>query len=95
VLVSCWNGMSYDKQRMLHTLLRQREGVAPFFDLVGFAPVPLPREALVAKIRQLYAGKICDRVELDAMVTEGALELAFALQILDSHRANLITPSWL
>ena len=89
--IDCWHGLPDEKQRIFATLLGNKKEFQGFLDLVGASAC---EEDLPALIRRKYRGRICQHIDIDALVEQTPCELAYALSLIDTTDYRSVTPGW-
>ena len=89
--IGCWHGLPDEKQRIFATLLGNKKEFQGFLDLVGASAC---EEDLPALIRRKYRGRICQHIDIDALVEQTPCELAYALSLIDTTDYRSVTPGW-
>ena len=71
-------------------LLSEKEEFRGFFSYVE----KTPSGNVVARIRNQFAGRICDHADLETLVSEYPVELAYSLAIINTGDRYSIIPAW-
>lgn len=89
--ISAFSKLPFELKRILNTLLSDVPGYGGFFGYLDFndKAVYPGRE-----IRQLFFGKICDNCDLDALISEHPVELAYALMYIYKYDGESQIPPW-
>ena len=90
--VARWNMFSGTKRTIYTTLLHDIPEFAGFFEFVD-AKV-CTKEELPDIIHNEYSGKICQHADIAGISAQQAVELAFALALVDTTDYRSITPAW-
>lgn len=61
-----------------------------FFKYIGYKPYPL----CDYHIRNVFAGKICDRTDIGSLIKQYPVELAYVLALVHCDDTDSITPPW-
>lgn len=87
-----WNSLSPQLQQLYSSLLNKQKEFDGFLKMVK-APSPDLRE-LPGQIRALYEGMICSHADIESIIGQWPVALAYALAIIatDDERSN--TPAW-
>ena len=88
-----WHSLPEGKRRLFASLLKDKREFEGFLSMVG-AENGRTDEKLSELIRNLYDGKICQHVDLDALIRHKPCELAYALALIDTTDYRSITPGW-
>ncbi len=86
-----WRALLAEKQQLYTALLRGQAEFDGFLDMMG-AERKLMDATLL--IRQLYAGKICQHANIEELVRQQPVALAYALALIDTTDHRSITPRW-
>ena len=90
--VAQWNTLSDDKKSIYATLL---QGIAEFEGFMYFVNAKSTKtEDLANLIRSTYLGKICEHADIENIIAQYPIELAYALALIDTTDHRSITPAW-
>ena len=89
--VACWQVLPARKQRIQATLLRDKPEFQGFLRMVDAEPAGINLPAL---IWNEYRGRICQYVDVSALVEQYPVEFAYALALIDTNDVRSITPGW-
>lgn len=86
-----WKMLSEEKRAMFSLLLKGRKEFAGFISMAGevYCDCLLPD-----LIKRLYAGKICENADIEGLIREHTVELAYALALADTTDHKSVTPGW-
>lgn len=76
-------------KNIYYGLLRNQEEFKSFFQFIGYSPFDNDLESL---IRDRFSGMICERAQLDKLIEESAIELAYCLALINASNRYSITP---
>lgn len=90
--VNAFQALSTDRKQVYYGLLNRFEEFKGFFEYVGFRPlfVNLP-----TVIKREFSGKICENVDIHALIRQYPVELAYALALTGVEDYHSVTPPWL
>ena len=86
ICVNTIKSLPQDFQDLLYLLLRNREGLKPFFKYIKFV---FKQDNLYSVINKLFSGKICLNKPLDDYINEDPLILAYALMYVYAKEEEL------
>ncbi len=89
--VSAFNQIEDSLKVIFYSLLRSRSEFKPFFDYIGFTAA---RDNLPVLIRNTFKDKICYYANLDRLVSEKPVELAYALALVRCNDRYSIASRW-
>lgn len=89
--IEAFNALDASLKLLLFQLLYHKKEFQYFFDFVDYAPAPTDTEQL---IRQYFSGKICEHAELKTLIDNNAIELAYALALINANDYHSIMPRW-
>lgn len=82
-------------QELLYQLLGSQKEFHAFFRFLGYTPKNLDLKSL---IHGKFGGEICQNVDLDKLIAEHPIDLAYALSLINSlihdNKKRSITPRW-
>ena len=87
-----WNSLTDEMKRIYATLLYDVEEFHGFMTMTN-ADV-CDRKELATLIRTVYHGQICQHADLETIIIQQPVELAFALALISTTEHNSITPPW-
>ena len=90
--VNRWQAMEQNKQLLFSSLLAGQEEFDGFLRMVG-----APREnlrSLPGLIRRCFEGRICSHADLDSIISNMPVALAYALALIDTTDYRSNTPAW-
>ena len=87
-----WKRYSHEKRLMFSSLLHGQPEFDGFLEMVD-APSP-DRGRLALLIKREYDGQICEHADVESLIRQWPIALAYALSLIDTtdHRSN--TPAW-
>ena len=86
-----WKSLSQTRRLIYASLLRGRPEFNGFLDMVN---ADYATSGLASLIRSDYATDICQNADLDSIIAQSPVEMAYALAIIDTEKRNSITPAW-
>lgn len=89
--VNAFNQTSESLKVILYSLLKGRPEFNAFFDFIRFAAA---HDNLPVLIRNTFKDKICHNANLDSLVSEKPVELAYALALIHCNDRYSIAPPW-
>ena len=99
--ITAYLKLSEETKRIYEGLLGEQEGFSGFFSLIQEMKVTEQsgteetiEESRMQLIQRLFRGKICEYAELDPMIREMPVELAYTLALINVEDRYSITPPW-
>ncbi len=89
--IACWKSLADDKRKIFTSLLRGQKEFDGFLYMVDAEDAG---EELPDLIRKCYKEKICGHSDIDILVKDHPVELAYALALVDTTDYRSITPGW-
>ena len=98
-----WKRLNKQRQEILYQLLHNKTDFEGFFKYIGYIPQIQPtlinrllssKTDVVNLITSEYHGKICGNVNLNNIINDYPIELAYALAIIGADDIMSITPAW-
>jgi len=83
--------LSPDLKRIYYYLLREDPHFTGFFNYVGR---PLLVISIISLIKRIFQGLICSNSDINKLVNEYPVELAYSLAIINTKDSHSITPAW-
>ena len=90
--ISRWRELQLDKQLIYSSLLSGQKEFSGFLKIVG-APSPDSRR-LSNYIKNAYDGRICQNADIDSLIRQWPVALAYALALIDTTDFRSNTPAW-
>ncbi len=101
--VTAWNELPSDRQEIYYQLLHHTNEFGGFFKYVDYSPSN--QQSLLGRflrvqpnwiqlIPKCFDGKICSRADLDTLVRQYPIELAYCLAVIGADDIFSITPAW-
>ena len=87
-----WDSMTDEMKRIYATLLHDVKEFHGFMTMVN-ADV-CEKKDLATLIQTVYHGQICQHADLETIIIQHPVELAFALALISTTEHNSITPPW-
>ncbi len=77
---------------ILYTLLHNKAGFEGFFRLISFVPsLQLTANEL---LKNYFQGLVCNNIDLDTLIQNKPIDLAYSLAIINAKDNSSITPPW-
>lgn len=101
--IAAWNQLSRNRQEIYHQLLHKTREFEGFFKHVGYTPliqstfldrILRTQPDLMSLIRKEFEGKICSHANINTLVKQYPIELAYCLAVIGSDDLFSITPAW-
>ena len=89
--VDSFFGLKQNLKEIFYLLLHEKKGYSGFFESIYYY---CENENLKDLIREEFAGKICDNSDLDALINEHPVELAYVLASINADDKDAIIPPW-
>ncbi len=90
--VAAFNKLNHNLKSIYFGLLNKVPEFTGFFDFTDFHESPTD---LAALIRQEFEGEICGNADLEKIITQQPVELAYTLALIGTMDRCSITPAWL
>ena len=90
--VDAFHALPDGQKEIYYCLLNEFAEFSGFFAYLDYQPDPID---LPARIREAFQGKLCANAEIDSMVGNTPMELAYALALISAEDAESVTPPWL
>lgn len=90
--VAEWNMLTTEKQTIYTTLLHEVPEFRGFLEFVG-AKIG-PKDQLAEVIIKEYKEKVCEHADIENIIANHPIELAYALALINTTDYRSITPSW-
>lgn len=87
-----WKRLSSEKQSVFSSLLHGRPEFDGFLEMVG-APNP-DRGRLASLIKREFDGRICLHADIESLIQQWPVALAYALALIDTTDYRSNTPAW-
>ncbi len=99
--VVAWNQLSNNRKEIYFYLLKETQEFGGFFKYIGYSPNVSWISAIFASkpdLRQLilkdYDGKVCSHANVETLVKQYPIELAYCLAVIGADDIFSITPAW-
>lgn len=92
--VNAFNSLPSPLKQIYYILLNTREEFHAFFDFIGYR-LPLLHSSCQNLIRGNFTGKLCTNANLNSLVQEHPIELAYILAFLQADEPQSVMPAWL
>ena len=89
--LSVFNGLDEEFKQLLYSLLGDRIEFASFFLFAGYSSSTFDVRTLIQK---RFSNQICYSVNLDKLISENPIELAYCLALINTNSRYSITPPW-
>lgn len=102
--IAAWNQLSRNRQEIYHQLLHKTREFEGFFKHVGYTSliqstfldrILRTQPDLMSLIRKEFEGKICSHANINTLVKQYPIELAYCLAVIGSDDLFSITPAWI
>lgn len=90
--LSTFEALPYDRKTVYYMLLKDFKEFKGFFEYAGFRPfyANLPKT-----IAREFRGNVCENADIDSLIKQYPVELAYALALIGSGDYHSVTPPWL
>ena len=101
--IASWHQLSPDRQEIYYQLLHNKPEFEGFFKYVGYSSalrssfwgrILRPQSELTQLILKEFEGKVCQHADLDILVRQYPIELAYCLAVIGANDIFSITPAW-
>ncbi len=93
--ISSWKQLTQEKRDIYTALLMNQREFQGFIKFVGSTTPTIPQKFETKQlIKTTYKGKICDNANLEEIIQNHPIELAYALALIDTSDYRSITPGW-
>ena len=92
--INAFNSLPSPLKQIYYMLLNARDEFHSFFDFLGYR-LPLLHPSCQNLIRGNFAGKLCSNADLNSLIQEHPVELAYILAFLHANEPNAVMPRWL
>ncbi|KRT15004.1 ATP-binding protein [Pedobacter ginsenosidimutans] len=89
--VATFDRLDSQQKQIFHTLLQDKKEFSAFFKFINFQA---ERIEIASIIRGGFQSKICEHADLDKIVQQDPVELAYCLSIINCQNRDSITPRW-
>ncbi len=89
--IACWNSLPETKRWIFRSLLKGKKEFDGFLDMVRADEYD---GNLADLIKSVYRDKICEHADIDVLLEQYPIELAYALSLVDTTDYRSITPLW-
>jgi ATP-dependent DNA helicase RecQ len=89
--ISAFHEIDDDLKQIYYALLGDKREFTSFFDFVGYS---FFNGDIFSFIQNRFADKICQNVDLEKLVRETPIELAYCLALINTNSRYSITPPW-
>ncbi len=89
--VATFNRMDIDLKQIFYSLLRDQKAFSSFFLFIGYSSTGIETKNL---IRNRFSTRICENVQLEKLIIENPIELAYCLALINTNSRYSITPPW-
>ena len=101
--IAAWNQLSNDRQEIFYQLLRDTDQFKGFFRYVGYSSTF--QQSILGRllgtqpnwtqlILKEFKGKVCSHSDVDTLVRQYPIELAYCLAVIGADDIFSITPAW-
>ena len=92
--VNAFNSLPSSLKQVFYMLLNAKEEFHAFFDYLGYR-LPLFHPSCPNLIRGIFTGKLCTNADLNDLIREHPVELAYILAFLHADEPQSVIPGWL
>ena len=89
--ITAFRALDEELKVIYFTLLRDTKEFCAFFDFVEFSASAVNVERI---IKERFAGEICKHVDIEKLIHDTPVELAFCLALINTKNRYSITPPW-
>lgn len=90
--IHAFQGLDKNLQQVFYHLLKNREEFAAFFQFIDYIA---PADRHVDKlIQEIFEGNICSAADLQQLIKDQPVELAYTLSLVHANSRYSITPPW-
>jgi ATP-dependent DNA helicase RecQ len=89
--VSAFHEIDKDLKQIYYALLVDKKEFAPFFDFIGYSFL---NDNIFTLIEHYFLNKICNNIDLESLVLNTPVELAYCLALINCNNRDSITPPW-
>jgi ATP-dependent DNA helicase RecQ len=89
--ITAFNRLDNNIKIIYFLLLNDFREFRSFFSFLSFAPQPVVIEPF---IRDTFKGEICENADLNKLIAEHPIELAYCLSLINARNRYSITPPW-
>lgn len=90
--VARWEELSASMQLIFSTLLQDLDEFKGFLAFVNAKAGD--KSSLAELISSVYSGKICEHADIESIINQSPIELAYALALIDTTDYRSVTPAW-
>lgn len=91
--ISAFEKIDSDLKQIYFSLLRDKKEFAEFFSFVNYSFLN-ENEGIKELIQKRFSKEVCQNAQLDKLVVENAIELAYCLALINTNSRYSITPPW-
>ncbi|MCW3807775.1 RecQ family ATP-dependent DNA helicase [Plebeiibacterium marinum] len=89
--LSAFHVIDDDLKQIYYALLADKREFSSFFDFVGYS---IFNDDIFSLIKKRFEDKICQDVDLEKLVLQTPIELAYCLALINTNSRYSITPPW-
>jgi len=89
--IECWYSLPKEKRIIFASLLKNKKEFEGFLSMVSAEHI---NKGIPELIKEIYAGKICRHANLDMLINQYPIGLAYALALIDTTDYRSVTPGW-
>ncbi len=89
--LSAFHDIDDDLKQIYYALLADKREFSSFFDFVGYS---IFNDDIFSLIKKRFAETICQEVDLENLVLQTPIELAYCLALINTNSRYSITPPW-
>ncbi|MCT4646998.1 MAG: RecQ family ATP-dependent DNA helicase [Carboxylicivirga sp.] len=89
--ISAFHDIDDDLKQVYYALLADKTEFSSFFDFVAYS---IFNDDIFSLIKKRFVGAICQEVDLEKLVLQTPIELAYCLALINTNSRYSITPPW-
>ena len=89
--ISAFHDIDDDLKQIYYALLADKREFSSFFDFVGYS---IFNDDIFSLIKKRFTETICQEVDLEKLVLQTPIELAYCLALINTNSRYSITPPW-
>jgi ATP-dependent DNA helicase RecQ len=96
-LLDAYQKLPQERKAIYYSLLAEKPDFQGFFALIdeGERPPILPQGQLAALVKSRYAALLCGRADLEELIGQYPVELAYAIALITTEDPESLPPPWL
>lgn len=89
--IESWYSLPKEKRIIFASLLKNKKEFEGFLSMVSAEHI---NKGIPELVKEIYAGKICRHANLDMLINQYPIGLAYALALIDTTDYRSVTPGW-